>query len=172
MPIVSVSLTAGRDETVKAFIARGVVDSVAEFAAVSPDGIHVLFTDLERQAWAIGPRLLSESPPRPPAVRPMPYQHIALLDVAPEHRESYLDWRRTRLYPHLAVTAGFLTTSVVLPDDEADQLVVVERWRTEQARQDFLRTRGELLDEAADLASAVRTLASGTVADTWGNPAR
>lgn len=172
MPIVNVSLTAGRDETVKAFIARGVVDSVAEFAAVSPDGIHVLFTDLERQAWAVGPRLLSESEPRPPTVRPMPYQHIALLEVTPKRRERYLEWRRSRLYPHLAVTAGFLTTSVLVPENEADGLVIVERWRTQQARQDFLHIHGELLDEAADMVDAARTLASGTVADTWGNPAR
>lgn len=172
MPIVSVSLTAGRDETVKAFIARGVVDSVAEFAAVSPDGIHVLFADLERQAWAVGPRLLSESQPRPPAARSMPYQHIAHLDVARGRRDDYLDWRRTRLQPQLARTEGFLSTSVVLPEDEDDRLVVLERWRTEQARQDFLSRYGKLLDEAADMAGAARTLASGTVADTWGSPAR
>ena len=172
MPIVSVSLTAGRDETVKAFIARGVVDSVAEFAAVSPDGIHVLFADLERQTWAVGPRLLSESQPRPPAARSMPYQHIAHLDVARGRRDDYLDWRRTRLQPQLARTEGFLSTSVVLPEDEDDRLVVLERWRTEQARQAFLSRFGELIDEAADMAGTARTLASGTVADTWGSPAR
>lgn len=172
MPIISVSLTAGRNETVKAFIARGVVDSVAEFAAVSPDGIHVLFTDLERQAWAFGPRLLSESQPRPPAVRSMPYLHIANVDVARGRRDDYLDWRRTRLQPQLARTEGFLSTSVVLPEDADDRLVVLERWRTEQARQDFLSGYGELLDEAADMAGPARTLASGTVADTWGSPAR
>lgn len=171
MPIVSVSLTAGRDETVKAFIARGIVDVVAEFAAVSADGIHVLFTDLDRQAWAMGPRLLSESRPRPPAVRSMPYQHIYHLDVALERRDSYLEWRRRRLQPHLAVTEGFLTTSVVLPDDhKTDGLVVVERWRTKQAREAFLSAQGELLTEAAELVGAATTLASGSVADTWRNP--
>jgi len=172
VPIVRVTLTAGRDETVKAFIARGVVDSIAEFAAVSPDGIHVLFTDLERQAWAIGPRLLSESQPPPPAVRSMPYQHITSLDVGYERRDSYLDWRRTRLYPNLAVAKGFLTTSVVLPEDEADRLVVMERWRTEQARQEFMSMHAELLNEAADIVADAKTLASGTVADTWGNASR
>jgi phenylpyruvate tautomerase PptA (4-oxalocrotonate tautomerase family) len=34
MPIVSVNLTAGRDDTVKSFIARSVVDAVAELAGV------------------------------------------------------------------------------------------------------------------------------------------
>ena len=173
MPIVRVTLTAGRDETVKAFIARGVVDSVAEFAAVSPDGIHVHFTDLERQAWAIGPRLLSESQPPPQTVRSMPYQHITSVEVGHERRGCYLDWRRTRLYPNLAVTKGFLTTSVVLSeDDEADRLVVMERWRTEQARQEFMSMNAELLNEAADIVLDAKTLASGTVADTWGNASR
>lgn len=171
MPIVSVNLTAGRDDTVKSFIARSVVDAVAELAGVSLDGIQVLFTDRARSSWAIGPRLLSESGPPPPSVRPMPYQRILEMKLVEGRRGAYLSWRRHRLYPVLGVADGFLTTSAVERDD--DGLVIIERWRTEQACKEFEATSeyGALVADLDGLVSATTVLVAGSVADTWTRPA-
>lgn len=172
MPIIGVNLTAGRDDTVKSFIARTVVDAVAEFAGVSLDNIHVLFTDTERSSWAIGPRLLSESAPRPPTVRPMPYQRACEISLDEDGLDDYLTWRRHRLYPLLGATDGFLSTSVVeLPDH---RLVISERWRTNQACREFEATTEyrDLFDEIANVVTQSSILFAGSVADTWNRPAR
>lgn len=169
MPFVSVSLTAGRDHTVKSFLARSIVDSLSEVAGVTPEGVQVVFTDVDRAAWAIGPSLLSERTPRPAGPRPMPF--VRVVEVVPfeGRRDAYLRWRRHRLYPVLATTEGFLTTAVVA--GEADALVVTERWRTEEACQTFDRSHGELMAETTDVAGPPRTLVAGSVLDTWGAPA-
>ena len=56
MPFVTVQLVAGRSPEKKAEMARRIVAAVSEIAAVAPDQVWVVFDDVPRENWHIGPR--------------------------------------------------------------------------------------------------------------------
>ena len=63
MPIVNVQMFAGRDETQKGFLARGIADVMAEVTRTTKEGVHVTFDERSTANWAVGPRLWSTYTP-------------------------------------------------------------------------------------------------------------
>jgi 4-oxalocrotonate tautomerase len=57
MPYVNVRLVAGRSPEKKAEMARRIVEAVSEIAAVRPDQVWVVFDDVPKEDWHVGPRL-------------------------------------------------------------------------------------------------------------------
>ena len=60
MPIVRVELWKGATKEVKAKLAKAITDDVATIANKRPQNIIVVFTDYEKENWAIGGELASD----------------------------------------------------------------------------------------------------------------
>ena len=60
MPIVRVELWKGATKEVKAKLAKAITDDVATIASKRPQNIIVVFTDYEKENWAIGGELASD----------------------------------------------------------------------------------------------------------------
>lgn len=66
MPTLHVELFAGRTPQQKAELARELTEACVRVLGGSPDGIDVIFTDVQRHDWATGGVLWSDkAPPRP-----------------------------------------------------------------------------------------------------------
>ena len=69
MPTIRVELFAGRTLEQKRALALALTEAAVSTLGCSPDGVDVLFYDIERQDWATGGRLWSDkAPPAPPAI--------------------------------------------------------------------------------------------------------
>jgi 4-oxalocrotonate tautomerase len=60
MPIVRVELWRGATKEIKAKLAKAITDDVATIANKRPQNIIVVFTDYEKENWAIGGELASD----------------------------------------------------------------------------------------------------------------
>jgi 4-oxalocrotonate tautomerase len=60
MPIVRVELWKGATRETKAKLAKAITNDVATIANKRPQNIIVLFTDYEKEDWAIGGELASD----------------------------------------------------------------------------------------------------------------
>jgi 4-oxalocrotonate tautomerase len=60
MPIVRVELWKGATKETKAKLAKAITNDVATIANKRPQNIIVLFTDYEKEDWAIGGELASD----------------------------------------------------------------------------------------------------------------
>ena len=60
MPIVRVELWKGATKEVKAKLAKAITDDVATIANKKPQNIIVVFTDYEKENWAIAGELASD----------------------------------------------------------------------------------------------------------------
>ena len=60
MPIVRVELWKGATKETKAKLAKAITHEVASIANKRPQNILVLFTDFEKEDWAIGGELASD----------------------------------------------------------------------------------------------------------------
>jgi 4-oxalocrotonate tautomerase len=128
MPIVRISLFPGRNSVVKEFVARAVGDAVCEIAGTSREGVHVLFDEVARDDWAIGPRLSSapEQPETPAWDRA--YVSIGRVKVLPGKRDEYLKWRRDSVYPFMASHEGFINSTVLDDPKSPDVYLVINKW--------------------------------------------
>ena len=61
MPIVRVEMYAGRTHAQKQELARAITEAVANIAHTTADATTVIFTDVERENWAQGGKLVSDS---------------------------------------------------------------------------------------------------------------
>ena len=61
MPIVKVELWTGRTQEQKAELARAITDAVVNIARTTPDETIVIFQDVDRENWAKGGVMASES---------------------------------------------------------------------------------------------------------------
>ena len=61
MPIVKVEMWLGRTQEQKAELARAITDAVVKIARTSPDETIVIFQDVDRENWAKGGVLASQS---------------------------------------------------------------------------------------------------------------
>lgn len=59
MPIVRVDMLAGRTLRQKQEIAEVFTRELARIACCTVDDVQVIFTEVERQSWAVGGRLAS-----------------------------------------------------------------------------------------------------------------
>ena len=68
MPTIRVELFAGRTVEQKRALARALTDATVATLGGKPDGIDVIFTDIERHDWATGGELWSDKL-APPAAK-------------------------------------------------------------------------------------------------------
>ena len=68
MPTIRVELFEGRTPQQKAELAKELTEACVRVLGGSPDGIDVLFYDIQRQDWSTGGQLWSDkAPPKPAA---------------------------------------------------------------------------------------------------------
>jgi 4-oxalocrotonate tautomerase len=60
MPIVRVELWKGATKETKAKLAKAITNDVVTIANKKPQSVTVLFTDFEKEDWAIGGELASD----------------------------------------------------------------------------------------------------------------
>ena len=60
MPVVSIQLISGRTKEQKAKLAQAITDSIVDIANIKPEGVQVIFSDVEREDWANAGALLSD----------------------------------------------------------------------------------------------------------------
>jgi 4-oxalocrotonate tautomerase family enzyme len=153
MPIVRVEMFPGRDGVQKEFLARSIADAVAEIAGTSREGVHVIFDDVPREEWAIGPRLAANREQEPEADREPAYVSVGRVQVKEGKHEEYLDWRRNSVFPFMASHEGFVSSTLLSVADEPNQYVIINKW-TSPAAQDAYTAKpreAELRIEAREL---------------------
>jgi 4-oxalocrotonate tautomerase family enzyme len=150
MPIVSVQLFAGRTTVMKEFLGRAIADAICEIGGAPRDAVQVIFNDVAKDSWAIGPSLVSSRRPAPPA------EHVPALVSAERaklkdgKRDEYVAWRRDSLLPFLASQEGFLSSTLLTETDGADAYVIVDKWTSPEAQARYASDprAAELRDEA------------------------
>lgn len=65
MPLIQVSMFAGRTAEQKRAFAQALTDAAVRTIGATPDSVDVIFTDVERGDWATAGRLWSDPPPAP-----------------------------------------------------------------------------------------------------------
>jgi 4-oxalocrotonate tautomerase len=64
MPVVHIYMYAGRTKEVKSELVKRISKDFEEVANIKPASLNILFHDVEKQDWAIGGALASETPPK------------------------------------------------------------------------------------------------------------
>ena len=65
MPTIRVELFAGRTVEQKRALAQALTEATARTLGCTPDGVDVIFQDIERHDWATGGKLWSEKAQAP-----------------------------------------------------------------------------------------------------------
>ena len=153
MPIVRVEMFPGRDTTQKEFLARSIADAVAEIAGTSREGVHVIFDDVPREEWAIGPRLAANREHEPDLSEDAAYIAIGRVKVKEGKHAEYLDWRRNSVFPFMASHEGFISSTLLTVDDDPNQYVIVNKWASPEAQDAYTAKprEAELRIEAREL---------------------
>ena len=71
MPLIQVSMFAGRTAEQKRAFAQALTDAAVRTIGATPESVDIIFTDVERGDWATAGRLWSDQPPAP-VPRPEP----------------------------------------------------------------------------------------------------
>ena len=71
MPLIHVTLFAGRTAEQKRAFAQALTDAAVRTIGATPDSVDIIFTYVERGDWATAGRLWSDPPPAP-VPRPEP----------------------------------------------------------------------------------------------------
>jgi 4-oxalocrotonate tautomerase len=66
MPVVNIKIVKGRTVEQKRNLARAVTDAVVRTIDVKPDAVWVLIEEYEKENWAAGGELFSDSRARAP----------------------------------------------------------------------------------------------------------
>jgi len=72
MPLIQVSLFAGRTAEQKRAFAQAVTEAAVRTIGATPDSVDIIFTDVQRGDWATAGRLWSDPPAPPPSPVPAP----------------------------------------------------------------------------------------------------
>jgi 4-oxalocrotonate tautomerase len=67
MPLIQVSLFAGRTAEQKRAFAQAVTEAAVRTIGATPDSVDIIFTDVQRGDWATAGRLWSDPPTPAPA---------------------------------------------------------------------------------------------------------
>jgi 4-oxalocrotonate tautomerase len=67
MPLIQVSLFAGRTAEQKRAFAQAVTEAAVRTIGATPESVDIIFTDVQRGDWATAGRLWSDPPAAPPA---------------------------------------------------------------------------------------------------------
>ncbi len=171
MPIVHIELFPGRSEVQKEFIARRVIDALAEVAGCSREGVHVVFDEVQPGSWAVGPRLASAKP-RLSASEPG-YVVISTIKCQPGKWDQYLVWRRNSVYPFMARSEGFVSSTLIASSTDEREYVIVNKWSGPEAEQAYLQDprEAELRQEGRALLDELATTRyAGPAVDVFGGP--
>jgi 4-oxalocrotonate tautomerase len=57
MPVVRVTMWKGRSKEQKAKLAQAITRAMVEIAGTTPEHVHIIFEDVEKEDWAIAGRL-------------------------------------------------------------------------------------------------------------------
>lgn len=60
MPVIRISMLAGRSEEQKSKLAAAVTEAMVEIAGSSADHVNIIFDEQPRENWAIAGKLLSK----------------------------------------------------------------------------------------------------------------
>ena len=60
MPVVTIQLLSGRSKEQKTKIAKVVTDALVDIAGARPQGVQVIFDDVEKDDWANAGVLMSD----------------------------------------------------------------------------------------------------------------
>jgi 4-oxalocrotonate tautomerase len=170
MPIVKVQMFPGRSDVMKEFLARAITDAVAEIAGTDRDGVHVIFDDVEKAQWAIGPRLASSREKAPGLSDAPAFVTVGRVNVQPGKRDDYLEWRRNSVFPFMASHDGFLGSTLLDVPDNPDQFVISNKWTSPEASEAYLAKprEAELRIEAREfLTDLFSTDFEGRVVDVF-----
>jgi 4-oxalocrotonate tautomerase len=133
MPIVRLEMFPGRSSVAKEFLARAIVDAVAEIAGTSREGVHVIFDDVPKDQWAIGPHLASSRQTTPVSEDVPAYVSIGRVNVLEGKHDEYLAWRRDSVFPFMASHDGFLGSTLLTVPDDPNQYVIINKWTSPEA---------------------------------------
>ena len=153
MPIVRVELFPGRDAVQKEFLARSIVDAVSEIAGTGREGVHVIFDEVERADWAIGPRLAATREHEPERDAETAFVAVGRVQVKEGKHAEYLDWRRNSVFPFMASHEGFISSTLLAVPDEPNQYVIINKWASPEAQDAYTAKprEAELRVEAREL---------------------
>src|SRR4030081_3755635 len=136
MPIVHIELYPGRSKTMKEHLVRRIVDAVAEVAGTAREAVEVIFHEVSKDDWAMGPRLVSDRPPGMGAKRDADaFLVVNNLHVEESKWDAYMAWRRDAVYPYMAVSEGFISSTVVALENSRTDYLIINKW-TSAAAQD------------------------------------
>ncbi len=161
---------SGRTTVQKEFVARGIADAVEEVTGASREGVHVVFTDVQRQDWAIGPRLAASRGDNPAKVTEPAFVWAGRVRVKQGKREEYLDWRRDAVNPLMASHEGFVSATVLTTEDP-DEYVILTKWTSPAAMESYQANprEADLRTEARELLEhLVKEELQGRVVDVFG----
>jgi 4-oxalocrotonate tautomerase len=171
MPIVHIELYPGRSKTMKEHLVRRIVDAVSEVAGTSREGVEVIFHEVAKDDWALGPRLASSRPAGAGTKRdPDPLLVVSDLHVEEHKREAYLAWRRDSVYPYMASHEGFISSTVVALENSKTDYLIINKWASAAAQEAYTAhpREEELRVEAkAYMDELVRPVQSGDVVDVF-----
>lgn len=171
MPIVHVELYPGRSKVMKEHLARRIVDAVAEVAGSSREAVHVIFHDVSKDDWAIGPRLASTRPAGAGGGRDSDaFLVVSDLHVEKSKREAYLAWRRDSVYPYMAVSEGFISSTVVALENRPTDYLIINKWAGAAAQDAYTgdpREEQLRVEAKAYMDELVRPVQSGDVVDVF-----
>ena len=60
MPVVTIQLLAGRTKDQKSEIAKAITDALVNIGGAPPQGVHVIFDDVEKDHWANAGTLIAD----------------------------------------------------------------------------------------------------------------
>lgn len=60
MPVVNIQLLSGRSKDQKTKIAKAVTDALVDIGGARPQGVQVIFSDVEKDDWANAGVLMSD----------------------------------------------------------------------------------------------------------------
>ena len=60
MPVVTIQLLSGRSKDQKTKLAKAITDAVVDIAGARPEGVQVIFADIEKADWANAGVLMSD----------------------------------------------------------------------------------------------------------------
>jgi 4-oxalocrotonate tautomerase len=171
MPIVHIELYPGRSKTMKEHLARRIVDAVAEVAGTSREAVEVIFREVSKDDWAMGPRLVSDRPPGMGAKRDSEaFLVVNELHVEEGKREAYLAWRRDAVYPYMAVSEGFISSTVVALENSKTDYLIINKWTNAAAQDAYTADARESqlrVEAKAFMDELVRPVQSGDVVDVF-----
>jgi 4-oxalocrotonate tautomerase len=64
MPVIRVSMWAGRSKEQKRQIVEAFTKEMGRIADVRPEALHIIFEDVPKENWGYAGKLSSETPPK------------------------------------------------------------------------------------------------------------